>query len=465
MRFVWLLLLLLFLPALALWLALQPPALDVPSQGVVLTDVTIVEPGVRRRPNQTVTVRGDRIDQIRATTPTESMGFYSGAFVLPGLIDLHVHHPPALAIGERALFGLLFLAHGVTSVRDTGGMLTTILEYRRRIESGSVAGPRTFACGPFLDGDPPSWPGAVVVANPVDAAKAVRDLHSAGADCIKVYNGVSAESLGVIRRAGAGYGLPIVAHVPYEVPFGELGRVEVQHLMGLTEDWREISPERREAYVRASKAQGITHTPTLVAFARSAALVRYSALLEDPVAQLLPRYYRETMWNPAENPLAFELSPASGSGVQQRVPAMKAVVADLHRSGVRILAGTDTMNPFVVPGASLQEELGLLIEAGLSIEEAWAAATRWAGEALGVAGLGTLETGAPADLLIFRRDPSQDLEALATLEAVVAQGRMYPKAVLDRALAKQREHFTRPLPEGLSAQTASWALSWLDGEK
>ncbi len=459
-----LLLILLTSSVLGLWMALRPPALDVPSQGFELRDVTLVEPGSVRHTGQSLRVEGGRITRIRSTPPEEDMGPYGGAFVLPGLIDLHVHHPPSLAIGERALFSLLFLAHGVTSVRDTGSMLTSLVGHRRRIEAGEVAGPRIFACGPFLDGDPPSWPGAVVISDAVTDAKAERDLRSSGPDCIKVYNGLSAEEMDTLRRAAAGYDLPIVAHVPDEVPIAEIGRVEVQHLMGLADDWRAIDPTHRAAYIRASKAQGLSHTPTLVTFVRSAQLARYDALRTDPVARLLPDYYRDMLWNPKTNRFAFELSPASGNGAQERVPAMKAMVADLHANGVRILAGTDTMNPFVVPGASLQEELGHLVDAGLSSEEAWLAATRWAGEALGVPGLGTLREGAPADFLIFRRDPSLDLAALATLEAVVAQGRLYPKPVLDRALDRQRAHFASPLYQRLSTLFARLALRWVGGE-
>jgi imidazolonepropionase-like amidohydrolase len=121
---------------------------------------------------------------------------------------------------------------------------------------------------------------------------------------------------------------------------------------------------------------------------------------------------------------------------------MKKLVGHLHASGVRIHAGTDTaFNPFVVPGASLHEEFRHLVDAGLSPEEVWVAATRNSGESLGDFGLGTLTEGAPADLLVFREDPTRDLAALATLEAVATQGRLYPKTVLDDALARHRAFF------------------------
>ena len=133
----------------------------------------------------------------------------------------------------------------------------------------------------------------------------------------------------------------------------------------------------------------------------------------------------------------------------------------LHDAGVRIHAGTDTPNPFVVPGASLHEELHNLLDAGFTPEEAWVAATRWAGESLGEPKLGTLQDGAPADFLIFREDPSHNLAALSTLEAVLAQGRLYPKKVLDRAIQRHRDYFEAWLYDQISmaiARMISWGL-------
>ena len=129
---------------------------------------------------------------------------------------------------------------------------------------------------------------------------------------------------------------------------------------------------------------------------------------------------------------------------------MKRTVRALRSQGVPVLVGTDAGNPFVVPGASLHQELRLLVDAGLTAEEAWEAATRRAGEVLGRRGLGTLRPGAPADLLIFREDPTRDLAALSTLEAVVAGGRLYPKPALDQALERQRAHFEAGVPRVIS---------------
>jgi predicted amidohydrolase len=81
-----------------------------------------------------------------------------------------------------------------------------------------------------------------------------------------------------------------------------------------------------------------------------------------------------------------------------------------------------------LPGASLQRELALFAEAGIGIEQVWKLATRDAGQRLGIKGLGCVEAGAPADILVFRRDPTRNLDHRASLEAVVAAGRLYRSA-------------------------------------
>ncbi len=179
-------------------------------------------------------------------------------------------------------------------------------------------------------------------------------------------------------------------------------------------------------------------------------------LQRESVGRLLPRYHRDLLWRPEHNRLAF-----FQARVSTRADAMKRAVAALHEAGVPVLVGTDTMNPLVVPGVALHEELGHLVDAGLEPEEVWAAATRLAGEVLGVPGLGRLEPGAPADLLIFSEDPTRDLQALRTLRAVVARGRLYPKDVLDRAVEDALSHFHGFPYEPLSMGAASVALSWL----
>jgi hypothetical protein len=454
------------------WFALQPPVLAVPSQKrLVFFNITVVNPGRDRRAGRTLTIQDG---QIVAITPnpytigeSEAGTRFAGFYVLPGLIDMHVHQFPL----DGELYGLLFLAHGVTTVRNTGDFNGTILKKRQQIQDGKYPGPRIFACGPIIDGDPPFWPGSRVVRNVAEAQVAVDEIAAAGVDCLKVYGGLSGELLAAIREAAARHKLPVVGHIPLAVPFAEAHIRDVQHLTGVPSytnqpgtsklaqfaawaaAWQTLDAARIDFIVRASVEQGLLHTPTLVVWAQMGQLRHYPTLRDDPTAQLLPRWYREVFWRPRGAMLpAFD-------GIGAALPKMKAVVRRLYKARVRIHTGSDTPNPFVVPGVSLHEELQLLVDAGLTPEEVWVAATRWPGETLGMPRLGTVQEGAPADFLLFREDPTRDLAALSTLEAVVAQGRIYPKTVLDAALARHRDYFNGWLYDRLSMVFARWLAS------
>jgi imidazolonepropionase-like amidohydrolase len=468
---------------------LAPPAVEVPAQArLTFDDMTIVNPGVGRLAGQRISIADGRIARIdtagasdpRANPPGDDAARrLRTAFVLPGLIDMHVHYPPGRAASDVQLFNLLFLAHGVTTVRDTGDFDGSIPGIRERIRAGAIPGPRMFTCGILLDGDPPIWPGSRIVRTADDAEAAVADDAAQGVDCVKVYANLTPEALAAIRQAAARRGLPVIGHVSNWVAIESSGIADVQHLTGVAQAappptwpnhdfrdwvsgvigaWRNLDDARVEFVVQTALAQGTAFTPTIVVWDHIARLADYERERALPEAMLVPRYYRELMWNPGES-FSLRHSPTSDFvELGKLIPKMRDVVLRLHRAGVKIYAGTDTLNPFVVPGVSLHEELRQLVAAGFTPEEAWVAATSLPGAFLREPMLGTLQAGAPADLLVFRKDPTQDLANLTTLEAVVAGGRLYPKQAIDDALARHRAHFESPAVDGLSTAIARMML-------
>ena len=444
-------------------MAYRPPAIKAPSQGVVLTNVKVVNPGKERPDRQTIIIEGDRITRISRSDPRDSaepgVTRYVGAYVLPGLIDMHVHIPPP----TRELTNLLFLTYGVTTVRETGDADGTTWRARQRIRVGEIPGPRIFASGPVLDGDPPFLPTSWALRGANQARDAVAELAAQGADFIKVHHKLSAEALVAIREAATERGLRVVGHVPASVSFEEARIWDVQHLDGLVaypqppetpldyqKKWRGLDSAQIDFYVETSVEQGLVHTPTLISGFALAHMAepRYP---DDPAMRLLPRHYRDGAWDRRNMPLLSRFSDEALEIMEQAVVRSQEVVFRLHQAGVRIHLGTDTAAmPFVVPGVSLQQELGLMADAGLTVKEAWRAGTCVAGKSLGVPLLGTVQEGAPADLLIFDKDPSRDLAALSTLRGVIAQGRLYSKEFLDEALSRHRERFEKPLYDTMS---------------
>ncbi len=445
------------------WVLKPPPPLPLPPQGAVLNDVTVIQPGVSRAEHQRVVVEGGAIRSIEPAT--DDAGPWSEGFVLPGLVDMHVHFPPSTLPGQTELFAFLFLYHGVTTVRDAGDVDGTATDPARRgVAEGWFPGPRILACGFFVDGDPPLWKHSLVARNPEEGRRAVATVAERGYDCVKVYDGLDAETLSAIRDAAKERGLPVIGHVPRRVPYEEARLDDAQHLIGIPppgEDpglrfplilvnWEKLDDARLDALIAESVRSGIANTPTLVTVDRLIHTEDYARMLQEPDVQLLPRFYREVVWNPqGGTSAAGDLGPAGFAMVRRAFETMKRTVHRLYEGGVRIHTGTDTLVAFVVPGASLHRELRLLVDAGFTPEEALALSMRDSAADLGVPGLGQLAPGAPADLLVFREDPTQSLDALDSLAGVMRDGRLYPRAALDAQLARYRAHYDGTLYDAI----------------
>jgi hypothetical protein len=446
---------------IALFIVLRPPEpLGVPAQGIKLSGVTVINPGIGRHAQQTVVVEGAGIKSVANSASADSGGPYAGMYVLPGLIDMHVHTPPPRSADYQYFF-LMYLRYGVITIRDTGND-GWLLKARAQLLNGEMAGPRAFTCGPIIDGDPPIWPFSRVVRNAGEADKVVDDLANQGADFIKVYERLTPEALWEIEAEAHRRHLRVVGHVPELVRFEDAHIDDVQHLTGTTDvprkifldfpevvvagakGWHDMDDRRMAFVVKTSLDQHIAHTPTLVVLDRISRR-DFDAQRNEPIVLLMPRWYREVSWQRSRVGFSRE-DLAALETFGSPLPKMKLLVRRMHEAGVTLHVGTDTINPFVVPGASLHEEMRNFLDCGFTPEQVWAAATRENGAAL-MKNLGVVKSGAPADLLVFKQDPTKDLSKLDDLEAVVTNGRLYTRADLENALARYRAKFSSPMYE------------------
>jgi hypothetical protein len=149
-------------------------------------------------------------------------------------MDMHAHLPPRAAVGNERLFALLFLASGVTMIRELGSSDGAAYAIRDEIEAGAYPGPRVASCGLVLDGDPPTRPNNFVLRTPAEGRAAVAEAARHGARCIKLYNMLARDVVLAIADAAAEAGLPIVAHVPHSVSLLEAGYIaDVAHFTGV----------------------------------------------------------------------------------------------------------------------------------------------------------------------------------------------------------------------------------------
>lgn len=432
--------------------ALTPPLLPAPLQtDLVISDVTILNPGASRSVHQTIIVQQGVISEIRNARPNDPVPICANCVAMPGLIDAHVHTPPQIALGNQRLFALLYLAHGVTSVRDLGQSDDSVAHWANRLNAGAEAGPHVYRCGPVLDGRDLGWPSALSVTTPEQGRATVRRLAAAGVDCIKVYNHVDRETFAAISDAAHAAHLPLIGHVPHLVGLRGVENFEAQHLTGFPyihrappwdndialADLAAMSDDEIDEALAITKAQHVSLTPTI-----STAVARLTAsdparFPPTPDARYMPVLWATTWASLVPHPVgerAIDIQLAA-------VPRIREIANSARRSGIDVLAGTDTLMPWAVPGESLLLEIDQLAQAFGDNEAALAAATTVNGRHIDADQIGLVAVGARADILLLGSDPVQDLSALRRWRVVLVDGHRYDRAMIDTWLSQYERHF------------------------
>jgi hypothetical protein len=387
---------------------------------------------------------------------------------------MHAHLPPRNALRLSGYMTFLYLAHGVTTIRDVGDADgTAVPAAREGIASGAFPGPRIFSCGPFVVGSEAfRWKNSVLVRTPADAEPVVARIAAAGNSCVKSYEDLDVPRIRALEAAAHAHGLQLLGHVPTTLGCEEALLPDVQHFFGVpppsslardhildrTASWRAVDDARLDLIVATTLAHDIVNTPTLVSTHQLLLFRDFESARRSPAAVLMPRLYADVVWNPVDGMPIWKGVGGYLDDIEAAFAKKKALLLRLYRAGARLQLGTDAQQPFVAPGLGFQMEMANFVEAGIPLEDVWAMATWKAGETLPLPGLGHLDVGAPADFLVFRRDPTADLANLATLEAVVAQGRLYRRADLDRALAAYQRHYRGGVVDAISVAAARLTL-------
>ena len=438
------------------WIGLQPPALPVPPRGAfTIRNVTLVNPGVDRQERVDIAVADGLVRGIAPASGQHQAGDVTctGCFALPGLMDMHTHLPPLAAVGNDRLFALLFLANGVTTIRELGSADGGAYKIRDDIAAGEYPGPRVISCGRVLDGDPPTRSNNVIVRTPAEGRAEVRKAAANGARCLKLYNMLKREVVLAIADEAARTNMPITAHVPHSVSLLDAPFIaDVQHFTGvpvpadparvgiddyLNEDFANLTDARIDAVVEAALRQGTIHTPALINEDVRRALADPRIFRPNPQSAILPKFWRK-VWRDIWNAPNLGAEAAIYEGFRKRE---RDLLKAMFEAGVPIYAGTDTLMPFVTPGGSLHDELRNFVEVGRTPEQALITATTAPGRFWKDRTFGYVGPGLPADIALYRADPTVSLDALNTIDVVIADGRVYRKKDLDVWVARYRAHF------------------------
>jgi len=393
----------------------------------------------------------------------------AGKFIMPGLIDMHVHY--------REWHGELYLAGGVTTIKDLGNPAEWISELSRLQKQGQLRGPRIFYVGNNIDSPATDVDHAVRVSSLSEADAAVRTLARLGVAAVKVRQRISPELLAQIAKTAHALGLPVTGHLGgmSATEAAQAGIDGLEHATGVAiaasdapdkiktdakgvraylEDMRsfaEMNPARESALIKLLVEKMVKLIPTIS--------VRRRAVMEPD-----ERPFFDNSWFAADSGLAYVpeqvrkdwSSPAVEAKIREsfskeEIAAMRdgyrrleLFIKNFHAAGGVVIAGTDTLGD--AGGATMHRELWCLQHAGLTPMEALIAGTRDAARFLGHPELGTIEPGKTADLLILGASPLGDVRNLAKIERVFQEGREVDRGFhADYRLPAPRPQLVRPL--------------------
>ncbi len=442
-------------------------ALQAQTFDLAITNVTVidVENGTAL-PDRTVIIDSGTIVSFEETDAAPDIADEvidgSGKYLIPGLIDMHVHTDQS---------GLpLFLRYGVTTIRDLGTHFAPLepeargqISMRRDIAEGTLQGPEMFLALRILDGDierNPRWAMHYAsVKTPEQGRELVNAVAASGGDMIKVYTDLAPDVFSAIADEAKLRGLPLVGHVPGQVGYAAAmgaGLRTAEHLRGIFMDvsteedaWRnqfaaavatgdpaasynfihanllEMASTYDEAKAQSlfanMKESGVAMVPTLVVL--DDPRWRYPGISPDPelISELSAIYQGIVKpYGEARGPFASVADAMAAYAAQEKL------VGAMHAAGVDILAGTDASNPFAVPGVALHTELGNLVRAGLTPAEALRAATLVNARYLDAdERIGSIEPGKEADLILLSANPLDDIANTQSIEAVFLNGERY----------------------------------------
>jgi imidazolonepropionase-like amidohydrolase len=441
------------LAAVAVTVALAPlPALG--QSSIAITHVSVIDGDAPRpRTDQTVVIEGTRIVNVGKSgslvVPNGARVVDGrGKFLIPGLWDMHVH--TAIAGGRELL--PLYVANGVTGVRDMAGDWDTLKTWRSEIGRGQLVGPRVIASGPYLEGGDVPIPH-LLARNAAEATAGVDSLIALGVDFIKVHSQLNAESYFAIARRARERGVVFAGHVPRVVgsaAASDSGQKSIEHLLAIPAECTHADSVALEPRYAVQGALGRCSTenlaPLYAKFVRNGTYVTptFTAQVEvavwptravpgDSLAHYLPKSVRDYVAQIF--PMPDSIPPNADSVGRAMLEKRLRQVATMQRAGVHVLTGTDAPLRNSPPGFGLHEELTLLARGGMSPFEVLRSATLEPARYFGMLdSLGTVATGKLADLVLLDANPLQDIRNTRRISAVVANGRLYAGAERERLL-------------------------------
>lgn len=430
---------------------------------LVIRDVTVIDgTGALPRAGLSVLVEGGRIialgpaDSVPSPRSAVTVDG-TGRFLIPGLWDMHVH--------LRDLEGTLplFVANGVTTVRDMGSVLEETVALRAAVDEGVAVGPRILTAGMAVESR--SWVAQyvelmrqqgsdqeeinaflrtrILVGDTLEARAVVDSLRRGGADFIKIRHAESPAVFAALGAAAEAAGTHLAGHYVWILGLdesAEFGQRSIEH--NVLPGFNQRPPDQKQAIFDAFRRNGTHLVPTLVTnAAETMPLDEVRRFVEDDGGRLDPRnrYVSRAIrqsWQETVDLNARDTERPPPEVIRQMMAGSNDFLLEAWQASVPIMAGTDAPTTGTFFGFSLHDELVLLVETfGMTPMEALQSATAVPASFMGLdASAGTIAVGMRADLVLLNADPLADIANTREIEAVIAGGRLYDRAARERLL-------------------------------
>ena len=448
--------------ALALFVLVAGCAANVPQCDgcLILYDVTIID-GLGNEPveHQVIIIREGLIVDIftaqeYGNPPEDQPLDVAGSYVIPGLIDMHAHVTILPMDGRDRMITEMdklassevlqsLLDFGITTIRNPAAPTENAVALRDSVEAGVIDGPEIVTAGNALNRTA-AYFGPFVATATVQAVRAeVEWQASLGVDYIKVYSSLSPDLIQAAVEEAHAQGLEVIGHLQ-RTTWTEAARLGIDHIAhGVPWSAEYLPEDARQGYqgtlkdrmtwleqvdfsgpaiqemIQVMADSGVTVDPTLVAY-RTKFYGDDPRYLTNPDSVYAPKLIRE-IWQ--RGTFTDDWTPEDYARGHTVWPRVLELTKAMYDGGVLLTAGSDLPNPWVIPGASLHEELQLLHDAGIPNLDALRIATYNGAVSLGFEDrIGSVSVGKEADLVVLRADPVVDLANTRKIEWVIVNG-------------------------------------------
>lgn len=440
---------------------------------IIISNVNVIDVANGKTiSGQDVIIQGAKIKSIiqHGKSKLQAKQLVNGErkYLIPGLWDMHVH------TGDADILFPLYIANGVTGVRDMGGGLEIstgnlslkfqkLTSWRNEVIQGKRIGPEMLLAGSMIDGSPAVWPGTIAVTDSSSINAAVQAQKELGVDFIKVYHNLNLIQLREVAEAVKKLNMEFVGHIPFSSPpletlleVSRLGQSSIEHMImvqsAIAQGNTPITSYLEAAYAARDVIDKIDIdkekilydtllknktwlTPTVSIWWGIGQLNQpknklYQQWLEYVPAHIIAEWNR----NPFQDAELFNHPPEDYEAYRGAALSMAKVAKRMYDAGVNLMAASDSENPGIVPGYGLHKELELLVHGGFTTAEVLRLATLNPAKFLNRTDMGIISADAQANLVILDADPLDDITNISLIDGVILQGKYLDRGKLDELL-------------------------------